>query len=189
MIEVAEILQWVERFDPPADERASRSKEETLDLLAREERPLARSRFQPGHITASALVWSPDGAEVLLVFHPRLRRWLQPGGHLEDTDTVIAEAARREVVEETGVLVDDTIPPTLVSLDVHDIPANDREPAHRHHDLMFRFVAAGRGPEPISGALRAAWCAPHRLAEFGADAPLLLAVRRTMTAIRPDLTP
>ena len=42
----------------------------------------------PGHVTASALVVSPDD-EVLLTLHPRFGRWAQLGGHCEDTDTDI----------------------------------------------------------------------------------------------------
>jgi hypothetical protein len=78
------------------------------------------------------------------------------------------------------VLVDDRVPPTLVSVDVHLIPSVGSEPAHRHHDLMFGFVAAGRAADPASTALRAAWCPPHRLEEFVTDRPLQRAVARAV---------
>jgi 8-oxo-dGTP pyrophosphatase MutT (NUDIX family) len=41
---------------------------------------------------------------VLLHYHRRLRRWLPPGGHVEDNE-LPDDAARREVLEETGVRV------------------------------------------------------------------------------------
>lgn len=57
----------------------------------------------PGHITASGIVLSADAALTCLVLHRRLRRWVQPGGHLEPEDRSLAAAAAREVWEETGV--------------------------------------------------------------------------------------
>ena len=43
------------------------------------------------------------GQRVLLVHHARLDRWLLPGGHVEPEDGCVEDAARREVIEETGV--------------------------------------------------------------------------------------
>ncbi len=39
----------------------------------------------------------------LLTLHPRFGRWLQLGGHCEDTDADIAAAALREATEESGI--------------------------------------------------------------------------------------
>jgi 8-oxo-dGTP pyrophosphatase MutT (NUDIX family) len=117
------------------------------------------------------------------VFHARLRRWLQPGGHLEPTDDSIVAAARREVLEETGVIVDAGPDTRLVAVDVHDIPAGRGEPAHRHHDLMFGFVARGWAPLADGGALRAAWCPVDRLGDFAVDEPLRRAVARAGTMV------
>ena len=40
-----------------------------------------RRSCEPGHITASAVVLSSTGSEVLLTLHPRVGAWLQLGGH------------------------------------------------------------------------------------------------------------
>src|ERR1700754_1589907 len=56
-----------------------------------------------GHVTASALVLDEGGTRVLLTLHPRLGRWVQLGGHCEDTDADIAAAALREATEESGI--------------------------------------------------------------------------------------
>lgn len=102
-----------------------------------------RDHFQPGHLTASGFVLSPDRERVLLIEHSILGRWLQPGGHLEDHDESFESAARREIYEETG-LADLGSPPELTGLfdlDVHLIPPHTGEPEHFHFDLRFAFVA------------------------------------------------
>jgi 8-oxo-dGTP pyrophosphatase MutT (NUDIX family) len=89
----------------------------------------------PGHITASALVLDDTGTRALLTLHPRFGRWLQLGGHCEDTDTDIHAAALREAVEESGI--DDlTIDPVLAALHVHPVTCSLGVPT-RHLDLQF----------------------------------------------------
>ena len=97
-------LRWVESF-APSHERAVRSRRLTLELLRDSPAPFDRSRYDPGHITASGLVLSPTGERVLLVFHNRLQLWLQPGGHVEPCDNDVLTTAVREVQEETGISV------------------------------------------------------------------------------------
>ena len=87
---------------------------------------------QAGHLTASGVVLDPAGACVLLVLHRKVGLWLQPGGHVDDTDASLATAALREAAEETGVpgLVVDPVP---VDLDRHPAPCGARE----HLDVRF----------------------------------------------------
>lgn len=180
MVWADEIRRWVEPFDPGSDRRARDSRQAILALLDGSQDPCARTGFQPGHVTASGLVLSDGGDAVLLVFHARLNRWLQPGGHVEASDASVVAAARREVREETGLGVDDGSDATLVGVDVHEIPAARGEPAHRHHDLMFRFVTPRHTPRPGPGTLRAEWCAVSRLDERGVDDPLRRALVRAL---------
>lgn len=99
---------------------------------------------QQRHVTASGLVLADD--KILLVFHNKLERLIQPGGHLEETDASLHEAALREVYEETGLEV---VPSPLfphdspVHVDAHIIPANSKrnEPEHWHYDCMYVFTA------------------------------------------------
>ena len=59
-------------------------------------RPDGWRRSSPGaHLTASALVCTAASAEVLLTLHARIGRWLQTGGHLEDADQSLEQAALR----------------------------------------------------------------------------------------------
>lgn len=74
---------------------------EYRDLIAANHNALAREREQ-GHFTASALLVDPMRAQVMLVMHPRVKRWLQMGGHIESADRSFREAALRESQEESG---------------------------------------------------------------------------------------
>jgi 8-oxo-dGTP pyrophosphatase MutT (NUDIX family) len=100
------------------------------------------SRQQPiAHFTGSALV--TDGARVALVFHRKLARWLQPGGHAEPQDTGdLSRTALREACEETGLPVRlHPSAPRPLDVDVHTIPARADGPAHLHLDVRFLVVA------------------------------------------------
>lgn len=89
----------------------------------------------PGHITASALVLDHTGRQVLLTLHPRLRRWVQLGGHCDDTDTDIAAAALREATEESGI-TGLRLDPQLAAVHVHALTCSMGAPT-RHLDLQF----------------------------------------------------
>jgi len=124
----------------PSDEREASFRKRMLALCDHGD-PFSRTSFEPGHFTASAFVLSPDHERVLVVFHKKLGKWLQPGGHIEPTDTSIFEAARREVEEETGVRGALPAHPGVFDIDVHEIPARRDEAAHEHFDLRVLLVA------------------------------------------------
>ena len=92
-----------------------------------------------GHITASGLVIRDD--KVLLILHPYLKSWLQPGGHIDDGESPI-DAAIREVREETGFICAlDSNDSKPIDVDIHEIPLNSKkgEVAHLHIDLLYRL--------------------------------------------------
>lgn len=89
----------------------------------------------PGHITASAIVLDHTGTQVLLTLHPRLGRWVQLGGHCEDTDPDIVAAALREAIEESGIPTL-RIDPELAAIHVHALTCSLGVPT-RHLDLQF----------------------------------------------------
>ena len=95
-----------------------------------------------GHITASSLVLDHTGNEVLLTLHPRVGRWIQLGGHCENDDETVVDAALREAREESGI--DElTIDPELLSAHTHPITCSLGVPT-RHLDLRF-LVRAPEG--------------------------------------------
>lgn len=109
--------------------------------------PLDQRETMPGHVTTSAFVLSPDHAQVLLIDHVVIGRWLQPGGHWEDAAT-FHESAAREVLEETGVQGLRLHPwhgggDLPFAIDSHDVPGKPSrgESAHVHHDLQYLFLA------------------------------------------------
>jgi 8-oxo-dGTP pyrophosphatase MutT (NUDIX family) len=116
--------------------------------------PYSRSTMQ-GHITASGLVIR-DG-KVLLIFHPFIKQWFQPGGHIDDGEDPI-QAAIREVFEEMGVTCEPLVGYSEpIDIDLHEIPENPKkgEGAHLHIDLLFllRVLSEGESSEDI----RKAW--------------------------------
>lgn len=157
------VSRLVASFADPADGQALKSRELILLLLEATAEPFSRRQFAPGHITSTGLVLAPDGERLLVVHHRRLDRWLLPGGHVEAEDREIWDAARREVVEETGVLLAPDGAPPLAGLDVHGIPAGKGEPYHLHHDIVFRFQALGEEFRLSHETRAIAWCGP---AEF-----------------------
>jgi len=135
-----------------------------------------RSWFDPGHFTASAFVLSPARDALLLIHHSKLRRWLQPGGHLEGHDTDPLASARREVLEETGLDVLEPIGSGLLDVDVHEIPARPDEPAHLHLDLRFAFVAGHLGVAAGDGVDAVRFVELDQVPSLGADASVMRAV-------------
>lgn len=109
-----------------------------LELLA-SPAPTNRQQFVPGHLTASAFVLSPERDAVLLILHKKLQLWLQPGGHIDADDVSLLAAARREVAEEVGLQLPDSVEGAVFDLDIHLIPARKDEPAHEHFDVRFCF--------------------------------------------------
>ena len=103
----------------------------------------------PGHITASSLVLDHTGGTVLLTLHPRVGRWIQLGGHCEESDTTLVDAAMREATEESG-MSGLRIDPVLLSAHTHPITCSLGVPT-RHLDLRF-LVTAPKGAVPVSSS-------------------------------------
>jgi 8-oxo-dGTP pyrophosphatase MutT (NUDIX family) len=100
------------------------------------------------HVTASAVVVGPRG--VLLHRHKRLGIWIQPGGHVDPGESLLA-AALRETEEETG-LVAQPLDEEPVHVDVHAAPKG-----HEHLDVRFLLRADGDPCPPAGESPDVAW--------------------------------
>lgn len=115
--------------------------------------------------TATVFLFGSVGGEYRLglVYHPRLEVWIPPGGHVEPDETT-AEAALREVGEETG-LEAVLLPPAHLALpDGYPYPAvpppwwtveipvgPDRHTPTPHVHVDHQFVALATQVEPVGG--------------------------------------
>jgi 8-oxo-dGTP pyrophosphatase MutT (NUDIX family) len=180
LISSAETTDLVESFDAGSDDLAAKSKELVLGLLRHSDEPFSRRQFNPGHITCTALILSPDWTRVLLMHHHRHLRWLLPGGHVEEEDVTLAATARREAHEETGVLLEASTTGRLVGMDVHGIPARKREPFHLHHDLIFALMAQSDRFTLTEEAPKIAWCRPDEFEHYQVPASIARSVFRAL---------
>lgn len=109
------------------------------------------------HFTATVYIVHEN--KLLLHRHPKLGKWLPPGGHVEPNETP-PEAARRETMEETNLEIEFieqenlkieaynavSFPRPFLCL-LENIPAFKEKPAHQHMD----FIYVARPAEDLSG--------------------------------------
>jgi len=105
------------------------------------------------HFTATAFIVD-SRKRTLLLWHKRLKRWMPPGGHIDENETP-EDAAMRECKEETGldvVIVGDELEDLFhtcpeegrmlkkpIAMLLENIPACPErgEPEHLHMDFLF----------------------------------------------------
>ncbi len=92
---------------------------------------------------------------ILLINHKKFKKWMYPGGHVEENETPI-EAVKRETKEETGYNVS-IVGPMPVGLKgykpARELPApfttvyedvHYKTGRHMHFDIMYFGIAKGR---------------------------------------------
>ena len=109
------------------------------------------------HFTATGFVVHDDG--VLLHWHPKVRGWLPPGGHIEENEDPV-QAVLREIQEETGVSAEivptgivfdleypiQVHPPFTIMVEDIDDPVDGY---HQHIDMIYFCRLAGE-PGPLN---------------------------------------
>lgn len=152
----------------------------------------------PEHLTASCFVLTPDLQQVLLTHHRKGGFWVQVGGHVEPTDTSLADAARREGREESGIANLELLSGRVLDLDRHALHGGFSCAAH--WDVGFVALASPSAPVHVSSeSLDLGWFGvealpsavppgfPERLAVVRARAARLPLVGASARASEADL--
>jgi 8-oxo-dGTP diphosphatase len=94
---------------------------------------------------------------------PRQGQWSLPGG-AQQLGESLAEAARREVLEETGVTVE--LGDVIATVDSIE---RDPEGRVRYHYTLIDFTAEAHSAELVPGddAADARWFEPHQIEALG----------------------
>lgn len=175
-----QVIELLEAY-VPADAQQAEVRRMMLAFL--HEHPDALDRTcAPGHFTASALVVADDAERFVVLHHTKLRRWLQPGGHVDGSSNMAA-AAWREATEETGLEGLAVVVP-VVDLDIHRVEPPAEAP-HDHLDLRF-VVLAPAGAE-LAGNHESTdirWATPDDIDALDVDDGLRRLVRNGLAMAR-----
>lgn len=104
--------------------------------------------------TATGYLMNRGRSKMLFVYHKKLRKWVPPGGHLEDNE-LPHECVLREAFEETGIRAE--FLPNSVQINklsrgekqlptpyciLHEvIPTYKTTPKHMHVDFIYLLIA------------------------------------------------
>lgn len=142
---------------------------------------------QPVTRDLAVAVFVVHNDRVLLRWHPRLERWLPPGGHVEPNE-LPDDAAIREVYEETGVAID-LIGTSPIAIDTEGQPRQlcrplgvqlvAITPGHQHIDVVY--LATGEPAAEVEGA---GWFTATELAglDLGSEVAAWCAVALRVTS-------
>lgn len=135
-----------------------------------------RRECVPGHITGSAWVIDRRRERTLLTHHRKLDKWLQLGGH-SDGDAETVGVAVREAQEESGLEVS-VADEAIFDLDVHEIPAHGKEPAHLHYDVRFLLMASTEAFVVTSESKALRWVTADEVGDLTQEESVLRMVRK-----------
>jgi 8-oxo-dGTP pyrophosphatase MutT (NUDIX family) len=166
----------------PADEQEAAALDRIIEFVKHSPAPFARSTLE-GHITGSAVVMTADG-RFLVLYHRKLGRWLQPGGHSDAEDASTLATALREAGEESGLAdFEPAHDGAILDVDAHEIPARGTEPAHVHYDIRYLLITQGADAAHNAEEAEAArWITFAEINDLNLDASLRRALRKAAGA-------
>ena len=153
----------------PIDQEEADHRSKIARFVASHRHSWWRRTNTEGHVTGSAWILNLARTHALLMHHVKLNLWVQPGGHLDDTDGSPAAGAMREALEETGIAGLTFASDALFDIDIHVIPARASnsgfETAHLHYDARYRIIATDTRVTISEESLGAKWIALENLAQ------------------------
>lgn len=148
----------------PADQEEENHRHEILRFVSANTQRWWMRATQSGHVTGSAWILNFARTHALLLHHAKLNRWVQPGGHLDDSDASPVAGAMREAREETGLANLQLINELLFDVDIHCIPTRaagsggcGMEPAHLHYDVRYLIITPDHDVTISAESLGAKW--------------------------------
>ncbi len=178
-----DLTMLIDRLDHhDTEDPAQRAIAQRMTEFARSHNDALFRTCPEAHFTGSALVVEEGTERFILLFHTKLQKWLQPGGHV-DGNANLPASALREAQEETGIEGLRVARPAF-DLDIHEVrPPN--EPPHLHLDIRF-VVLAPNGSVPVgnheSRELR--WVTERELVDFDVDESVRRLVRKGLPLVQ-----
>jgi len=136
------VLDLLQNYQTSFNEEIEFQKQ-IIDFLTQNDDFALRSNLI-GQLTGSAWIVNKERTKVLLIHHKKLNKWLQIGGHIEDTDQNIEETILREIEEESGIsnLKLLSLGSNLIyDIDIHTIPQKNEIAKHLHFDIRLLVEA------------------------------------------------
>lgn len=174
----------IEEFSP-GDAREAAEREAMLDMIAREGDRLLTRENPWAHMTASAVIVSPDRTRTLMAYHKIYGSWAWTGGH-NDGETDFEGVARREAQEETGIVGLHRLGKGPASIEILPVWAHVRRGqtvgSHLHLNVSYLFEADDALPIRRAEAENSAvaWLVIARLDAFVTEREMLPVYRRLL---------
>ncbi|MFH0832737.1 MAG: NUDIX domain-containing protein [Candidatus Aenigmatarchaeota archaeon] len=117
-----------------------------------------------------ATVYVIHDNKVLLTFHKKIKKWLPPGGHIDENE-LPDEAALREVKEETGLdveIISDKEPRlSNIATPLHrpEFVQMEDVDGHQHIDLLYLAVPKTHDLKISSESEDVRWFSLHEMKE------------------------
>lgn len=146
-------------------------------------------------------VYIIENESVLLIHHKKLKKWLPPGGHLDPNETP-PEGAKREALEETGLMIElirqeniwikqwnaSSFERPFMCL-IEEIPATPSQAAHQHIDFIYLA-------KPVGGVLACnhhetngvRWFTLNEIEKMESDVDIFEETKQTIRHLLPKFT-